>query len=788
MLPKDCHENQTLLLCHAAECLAKAAITLSEAAEAIAAAGKAFVSDNTSAVSVPPTHEDTQTNTGINTIVDYESDSDSSPISENLDTPRHTNNARRGPDESEEFKSGSTEEDPITRTGNLDDEEYRSTQSALQGIQGGDILAATHKSPAEVTQESVATTQSTPNYRILLDDEADVLLAVCCLIRRGRRAICYVRSQIKSLSLYEAVLSVVGVPVHTIHSSSSQELEQAVKMFQEDQSSVLLLPATFPPSLAFRTDEADSLVIHVGWPTDEGLYKQQITVHQAKRNVFVAYSEDKDIYPSSSSILMHTQPWPQNAQITEACTALRPLFNKRLDEIPAKSKAHIYTGWIYQHGRRGPHNPPSWTASMLVYRANLYLLDVLKYNTGNSTVDSGMQIALPEVPAGFVASQNLESAVEEGILRVKSTSESGVNHITSLTHADGVPAGAIFLNEGPSKPVDRPSSTPAPSPAARPEGSNITTLGTEPQRNKASSSTNAPNMTPTPSRSASRISSNIDTDGGRAFARQGDPLVSPRVTEYLIIESEPDVIPLICHLSTQPNSKNVICFVKVLSVFIPLTTMLEQMIAKPVFYVNATGWLFEGARRALQSSTGCLILCNIYDGLPMGLENIPFTIHFGWIYNPPTYRVQIQQSSNVVILLRRETQAPDGQELVSSLAQAGVSPASATTKRLYNRQAKTSILEPERDLLKMVLNASASIPDIRSSYMGFITHHYQGRYSEPGWTVIDVVTHANRYFKGLFRCGFGGDCIQGQPWVPRRFVEHLGLEAAVAAGLLIVMG
>ncbi|CEL63387.1 hypothetical protein RSOLAG1IB_10723 [Rhizoctonia solani AG-1 IB] len=81
-----------------------------------------------------------------------------------------------------------------------------------------------------------------------------------------------------------------------------------------------------------------------------------------------------------------------------------------------------------------------------------------------------------------------------------------------------------------------------------------------------------------------------------------------------------------------------------------------------------------------------------------------------------------------------------------------------------------------------------STSSIRASYMGWITHHYIGRYKEPEWTATDVVIRANNYFKHIFRCGSGKDTYQEQPQVTQGFVKHLGLEAAVAAGLLGVRG
>jgi hypothetical protein len=80
-----------------------------------------------------------------------------------------------------------------------------------------------------------------------------------------------------------------------------------------------------------------------------------------------------------------------------------------------------------------------------VYRANLYLLDVLRYK-GRETEDSAstLQVPLPEVSAGFMAHNGLEAAVQEGVLRIKITG-SGLNHISSLPKDDFVPPGTVSL-------------------------------------------------------------------------------------------------------------------------------------------------------------------------------------------------------------------------------------------------------------------------------------------------------------------------------------------------------
>ncbi|KDN40304.1 hypothetical protein RSAG8_08214, partial [Rhizoctonia solani AG-8 WAC10335] len=728
MLPKDCHENQAILLSQATECLAKAAMALSEAAEAMAAAAKSFIPGITSTVSESQPTEIAQTNTVISAIVDYESDSDSSPTNENLATPTKPTNNAHGKQHKNSESTRIAGEGSILDT---DDEEYLSAQSTLRATQNnGSLTVATRPPTADDTPGAETETQPPPpSYRILLEDEADVLLAACSLIRRGRKVVCYVRSSITALDVYETLDSVSPTKV-----------------------------------------EGPGIFGH-GFYAD----KQQITNHQAKNNVFVAYSEDKDIYPSSSGILTHAQPWPHGELILkEACTTLRPAFNKKLAEIPAKIKAKVYPDWITLHGMRGPYHPPSWTATTLVYRANLYLLDAFRYNAGASDDSSGIQIALPTVSAGFVTSQKLESAVEEGVLWVKSSS--GLNHISSLPR-DAIPAGTLSLNEAvSSKPLSNPSLQPAPAPAPRP---NVTpSWSLEPET--AWGGLNTPSLTQTPPRSASRISSIADSDRNR---------LSDRATEYLIIEKDLDAIPTICHLSMQPNPKNVIyypknviCFVKSLGTFEPLAGMLEKMVAKPVFPVRGNGPLSKGVKEALDSSSGCLLLCDMYSDRPLGLKNKPidFIIHLGWVDNLLIYRGQTQQANNTVILLRREVQG----QLTANLSRAGVSPASVLNKRRYNRQTEDSILAPGRKQWNELLSSNTSAQALRSAYVAWITHHYHGRHKEPEWTAVDVATQANKYFKGVFRCGNDGDGFQSRPVVTQGFVKHLGLEAAVAAGLL----
>ncbi|CAE6474606.1 unnamed protein product [Rhizoctonia solani] len=737
---------------------AAAATALAEAAEAVAAAAKSLISDISDTSSVSQPAKNLEKSRGIDITVEYESHTGSSSTTEVLTTPTNDTNNAQGELNDTQSVSGSGRE------------KYFNAQSTTQGMHSNNSLAdisiIQQTKSEETLKPEIRAQPLPPSYHILLENEADVLLAACALIRPGGKFVCYVRSALRTLPIYQTILSITGVPVHAIKSFSSHDLERAVKSFQGDLNSVLLLPAKTPQG--FEIGEQNSWVIHVGWPANEQLYKQQIIQHQAKNNVFIAYAGDKDVYPSSVEILMHAQPWSKDEfAFKTACMTLRPLFDKKLDEIPAKIKAKIYPDWIYTHGPNGAYGPPSWTPTT--------------YNTTTCDSQSGEKIDLPEVTAGLVTSQKLESAVEEGVLRVKPTS--GLNHISSLPDTDTIPTGAIYLDEQESSTslggYDPNQATQFASPSTPPR----------PTFNQDRESNNLHTLKPNhiPPRPASRIGCSADSIGSAPSGHETKP-PSPRVTEYLIVEADLDLIPTICYLSTRPNSENAICFVKCLGTFEPIAKMLEQMVMKPVFYVKASDFLSANIKTALGSTTGCLVFCSMYNERPPCLKSAPIgvTVHLGWIDNLPTYYSQVQQQTNTVVFLRRETQSSDWSEMSASLDRAGVVPVSTSTKRLYNRQTETSILRPGRNKWKELLTTSASTSSIRSSYMGWIIHHYTGRHKEPEWTAANVATHANNYFKRIFCCGSGGDAYQDRPLVTQGFVKHLGLEAAVAAGLLTV--
>ncbi|EUC62822.1 hypothetical protein RSOL_457000 [Rhizoctonia solani AG-3 Rhs1AP] len=270
----------------------------------------------------------------------------------------------------------------------------------------------------------------------IMEQEADVLLFVCALIQHRRKVICYMNCSIPTFHMYRRFINdVTATNVHTITKTTTAEITQVEHEFLEDDHSILLLPETTTPSI--EIDEVDSWVIHVGWPSDEQRYEEQRLIHQAQNSIIVACSEDEELYPAGAAVMWQSQPWPGDIDSFRVSVALlRPIFDKKLSLLPAEMKAKVYPDWISSHGPRGHRHVGSWDAITLVKRANSFLLDVLKYKPpGSKNSGSSPQIFLPEVSEGFVAHNGLELAVSERVLRVKPT-DSGLNHLSSLPTDD----------------------------------------------------------------------------------------------------------------------------------------------------------------------------------------------------------------------------------------------------------------------------------------------------------------------------------------------------------------
>ncbi|KAG8730514.1 hypothetical protein FRC11_006545 [Ceratobasidium sp. 423] len=246
------------------------------------------------------------------------------------------------------------------------------------------------------------------SYRLLVDSDADVLFA-CALIDKRHKVVCYMSCGMPLLRMYRQLIeNVTESPVYIL------ERNEGHADFIESQGSVLLVPETLVPQ--FKIEGEHTWVIHIGWPVSETLYDAQRRIHQARNNILVAFHGDKSLYPSGDKIINMTQPWPNDGPSFRASVSiLRPLYEAMLSEISLEMKSQAYMDWIQFHGIHGPRHVKAWTPSLVVQHANEYLLKVLQWSGGHAGGDVSL---LPGVTAGFVTQNGLQSAVQEGILRV----------------------------------------------------------------------------------------------------------------------------------------------------------------------------------------------------------------------------------------------------------------------------------------------------------------------------------------------------------------------------------
>ncbi|CAE6407980.1 unnamed protein product [Rhizoctonia solani] len=208
---------------------------------------------------------------------------------------------------------------------------------------------------------------------------------------------------------------VTGSSIYILNSATSLKRDQNYMDFLESNGSVLLVPETLLPQ--FKIDGDNSWVIHVGWPASESQYRTQRKNHQAQNNIVVAYSGDQSLYPSGNSIVEQTEPWPNDgASFRASISILRSLYEFMLSEVSLDLKSKVYMDYIQFHGVHGPRRVESWTPSMVVQRANYHLTNVWLWS-GEHTGDN--DIPLPEVSLGFVTQNNLQSAVQDGLLRIE---------------------------------------------------------------------------------------------------------------------------------------------------------------------------------------------------------------------------------------------------------------------------------------------------------------------------------------------------------------------------------
>ncbi|CAE6485997.1 unnamed protein product, partial [Rhizoctonia solani] len=189
-------------------------------------------------------------------------------------------------------------------------------------------LSARTDTPKEAPHEGL----KNQFYRLLVDDEADVLLLACGLIDKRQRAICYLPCGIPPLKTYKLLIeAVTEMPVYILDSPVSKQ-DGDYAGFLENPGSVLLVPETLLPDLELEGEK--SWVIHIGWPASKVNYIAQGKAHRAQNNILVAYAGDQSLYPSGNGIVNLTEPWPKDgASFRESASILRPLYEVVLSEI-----------------------------------------------------------------------------------------------------------------------------------------------------------------------------------------------------------------------------------------------------------------------------------------------------------------------------------------------------------------------------------------------------------------------------------------------------------------------
>ncbi|KAG8690045.1 hypothetical protein FRC11_014182 [Ceratobasidium sp. 423] len=449
-------------LAHAAECLAIAANTLSEAARA---AAESLTLDST----LDTKQDDSESNNlkaptpdlptfpPLNLIL-----LNPPPDSITLPTEPEQNQPEEEKEITELLEEGALE-DPIVRIENkgqlagktieMDEDLEVGIDMASLGVeylQEPSNIRDTHacdEPPVEIGPTNLGSGDSDITtgtegiidpkqpYRVLVENELDVLLSACALIGKNQRVICYMPCGTPPLSFYKRLIEgVTGTSVYFAERMSAAKRDAAYEHSLQNGGSVVLMPSTLSSDVVMEGD--DSWVIHIGWPSNRERYLSQIKNHQAKNNVIVACSEDLDLYPSCAPLVDLTQDWPKfGNSLTASVNALRQSFELTLAEISDEVKEKVYPDWIQSHGVYGPRYVKSWDSTMLVLQANHYLLYVLKYRCKSIGSDTTGRRSLPEVSPGFVAQNLLESAVQAGALLVK-RHDSGLNHISSFAQMD----------------------------------------------------------------------------------------------------------------------------------------------------------------------------------------------------------------------------------------------------------------------------------------------------------------------------------------------------------------
>ncbi|QRV90425.1 bifunctional glutamate/proline--tRNA ligase [Ceratobasidium sp. AG-Ba] len=334
-------------------------------------------------------------------------------------------------------------------------------------------------------------------------------------------------------------------------------------------------------------------------------------------------------------------------------------------------------------------------------------------------------------------------------------------------------------NDSPYRPTSRSSTERAfGQPSVTVETTGFALAGTPDESQSSSSSTEAGYVAP----------------ATRTYAKR--PSYSTQ--QYIILDEELDVIPLIAYLAEFKPRQNTLCFVKDVKIYRALESMIEELVSIPVYMLipGGTTGTKNAAGRACDAGDGCLIFCSSYSTpLPQAIRDKDFhaVLHVGWTGNYRLYDEQLDQyelQRATLILTQKEFDEHELSE--DELCGYGYKESPSTEK--LNDLTLRHKFSRMRDSWVEVLSDSSNYGNLCRCFEAWISFHYTGPHQRNDWSAIDVANEANKFAKSALLHGNNKvpprdpvhPTVGRRLSVTSRFVSIYGLEEAVGAKKLVV--
>ncbi|CAE6450351.1 unnamed protein product, partial [Rhizoctonia solani] len=749
---------ETPHLNYAIQCLAEAAVTMSTAAEALALAAQAFSSASAELVNL----------------------CNFSDLIENID---HGVPLEKPNDHQSQLNAGCSgagiEQDAVRREScsNTTGHDYyfpdddndtcitallKRQQSPEHEVERGSSLhqllrSTLAEAPTPVLLDPQLEVASTPKpttsfeRHLLVDLETDVIPTVCALTERFSKVICYMQCALPSIMIYHRIIKqITRCTVYAITRPNMSQSDNTWGAFNRQGKVIILLPETLTSSTPLRA-VGDICVIHVGWPSSAQSYRSQLALHDAPCSVLVACIQDRQIFPSSEELISETAPWPAEDKqlLGNQVSHLFPKFEAALAGIPRATKDTFYQDWIEVHGPRGHRYVSTWDAITLVNRANLYICDVLGYNSSNK------DWSLPRTPPvshAFVSRNGLEPAADKGVL--------------ILVEGDSRSNQPVDLSKD-TNPRNKPISTAVPE-VALPEATPQTEKPTineldnqeESNRKKKDPTNLAPGQTLPPGASLPELrrdsspvhsttsTNNIrsDTTGDKNKPEPESDQAPTQTDEYFLIPEDFHMIPAICMLAKDGTSKNIICYVQIVGVMQTLITQIHALTSKPIFIVaSPNSAALPKALKAFESPTGGIVFCNYLLPLcqPLRSKSVHRIIHAGWTGKLDLYSQQInatRNTSNYMIVTQSQYSGISDPGVTFGASQLNMA------RKVFDSVTFGAMVSKWENQLN-----HAPEKALNGCYMEWIAYHGKGQNKVDTWSIVELVSQANIFGEKVLR-------------------------------------